>query len=468
MEIRSLPINVGPNKDIEEIGLITHGSTAYDVFFDSNGNVARRPGLSQLCNLGVANGVDGLYWWDRQEKVIAITGGRIFEITASDGTNAEISGDTFETGTPVYWADFGTSLYGANGGKIVKIPSSGNAVYVADGDAPTTVSHVGIIDDILLALSDGTQQVHYATTSDPDDWPGSWISAIAKPDLLKALGVGRDIVELFGTEIIEGWRNDGSTPLVKDSQYTVNRGISAPHSLVFLEDVWYWLDETRKVVRLNGNVPEPLSLTMNKYIQGFSTVSDAIGGKTYFEGRPQYVLTFPTEDKTLAYDIYNGIWSELGYYSGGSYSRFLGQSFCLATKWNLNLVGDRTTGKVYKLDSSTYQDGGNTLRSMVRTPHVHWGYPGVWKRSYRLDFYLKKSSVVAIGDAAELIVKWRDNGETTWKGNKTISLGSVGKTDFHGSLFPMGRYRTRQYEFAMSDNSPLVLSRVDERFDIQP
>lgn len=469
MTINEIPINQGPNKDVEEIGLVTHGASAVDVYFDSNGNVSRRPGMVELCDFSVAHGVDSLFWWDRQSKVIAICNGRIFQITNANGTNSEISGDTFQAGYPVYWGDFGTSLYGANGGRIVKIPSSGNSAYISDSSAPTTVSHIAVLDDTLLALEIGTENVHYSNTGDADTWDGEWIAAVARPDLVKSIGTANDRIELLGTEVLEGWRNDGVTPFVKDSQYTVNRGTSAPYSLKFIEDTWYFLDQDRKVVRLNGRTPEVLSLTMNKYIQDFSTVSDAIGEHTSFNGRPQYVLIFPTEGKSLAYDIYNGIWSELGKWNSGtaSYDRFLGQSFCIATGWNLALVGDRTTGKVYKLDSTDYQDNSTTLRSMVRTAHMHWGYPGKWKRSSRLDFYLKKASVAQDADSAELIVKWRDQGNTTWGTERTVSLGRVGKTDFHGYLTRMGHYKTRQYELSISDNSPLVLSKVMETFKIR-
>ena len=68
-------------------------------------------------------------------------------------------------------------------------------------------------------------------------------------------------------------------------------------------------------------------------------------------------------------------------------------------------------------------------------------------------------------DSAQLLIKWRDQGDTTWKTQKTVSLGRVGQTDFHGSLVRMGRYKTRQYEIAISDDSPLVLVDVKESFD---
>ena len=469
MQVLPIPINIGANKDIEEIGLASYGAAAVDVFIDSNGNINRRPALVELCDLSVAAGIDGLFWWDRQSKVIVVVNGRTFAITDSDGTSTEwTSGtDAFQTGYPVYWGDFGTNLYGANGGAITQLTSAGVRSTIG-GSAPTTVSHLAVINDRLLALETGTQRMHYSDASAAGTFSGNWVSALEDPDLLKFIGVGNSIVELMGTRLIEGWRDDGSTPFVHEGQYTIARGLAARHSPAFIEDRWYFLDAERKVLRLNGRTPEVISLTMNKYIQDFTTVSDAIGGHTTFSGRPQYILSFPTEGKTLAYDIYNGIWTELGKWNTGtsSYDQFLGQAFCIATAWNMALVGDRTTGKIYKFATGSYQDDSTTLRSMIRTPHIHWDYPGLNKRSYRLDFYLKKASVATASDSAELIVKWRDNGATPWGTERTVSLGRVGKTDFHGYLNRLGMYKTRQYEFALTDNSPLVLVKVVESFKV--
>lgn len=467
METVDLPINYGANKDVEEIGLVTHGAAMVNFYVDSNGNVARVPGLVELCDLGVAAKIDGMKWWSRQSKLIAQCNGKHFQVTTSGGTNSEISGDASQVGNKVYYSDFGTALYIANRGKIIKIPSSGNAAYLTDGDAPIDVSQVADIDKYLLALPYGLERVEYSEVLDPESWVGDWVTPESSPDLTSSIGVASDRIEMFGTDTIEGWRNDGSTPFVKDSAFTIPKGISAPDSHVFIENTWYWLDNERKVVRMNGRTPEVLSLTMNKYIQRFSTVADAIGGYTSFDGRPQYVLTFPTEDKTLCYDIYNSMWFELGRWNTGtaSFDRYGGNSFEFATGWNFALVGDKSTGKIYKLDSTNYQDDGNTMKSMLRTASIHQGNPSRWKKCVRLDFYLKKANVASSGDSAQLMIKWRDNGKTTWNTERTVNLGYVGETDFHASIKSLGRYKSRQYEISITDNSPLVISRIQETFE---
>ena len=464
----NLPINFGANKDVEEIGLQTHSAALVNLYADSAGNVMRTPGLVEFCNLGVPYGVDGLYWWDRQSKAIVQCGGRHFQITNANGDYEEIDGDTAQIGKKVYYADFGSSLYAANGGRIIKIPASGDAAYIADADAPTAVSHIAVLDKYLLALPVGLERVEYSEVLNPDSWVGDWVTPESIPDLTKAIGVGNDRIEMVGTHSLEGWRNDGITPFVKDSAYTVDKGITAPHSFVFIEGTWYWLDNERKVVRLSGRQPEVISITLNKYIQEFEYAGDAIGWKMTVDGRPQYVLSFPMANTTICFDVYSGMWFELGRWVAeyASYERFIGSSFCMASAWNLSLLGDRTTGKIYKLDSKTYQDDTRTLRAMLRTPWVHHGAAEQWKKSIELTFYLKSVSASNPLLPAKLMIRWRDNGSTSWRNERTIDVGRVGRSDFHYSIRSLGRYKSRQYEISMSDNAPLVLVSVRESFEV--
>ena len=125
MAIVKLPFNIGLNKAIDEIGLKGYGAALQDCWVDEEGNVHRRPGLSLLCDLGTGAAIDGLFWWDDRESVLAVSDGETYEITANDGTNALLSGDSFETGTRVIFSDYGDeAVYAANGAKIMRIATA--------------------------------------------------------------------------------------------------------------------------------------------------------------------------------------------------------------------------------------------------------------------------------------------------------------------------------------------------------
>ena len=469
MPIVKLPINWGLNKAVDEVGLQSYGAALQDCVIDEQGNVHRRPGLTLFCDLGTAVKIDGLFWWDEQTWAIAISNGSTFKITATNGTNTDITGDLFEIGTRVSFANFGSAVYAANGGRIITIPTAGNTAFVADIDAPITVTHTAVLDKYLIANETGSEKFHYSVVNDPTNWAGEFASSETKPDQLTALLVANMELHLLGKRTLEGWRDDGSTPFVRELQGFVESGTLAPYSFEFGNGALYWLDQERNVVRLAGDsrTPQVMSITLNKYIQGFSTVSDASGDYIVVGGRPYYVLNFPTEEKTLVWDIINQIWYEWGYWDSVNavYENWLANCYCLCTTWNIALVGDKVSGKIYKLDPEVYDDNGNTLRTLIRTIHINHNTEGVAKRSKSLTFRAKRTNVVSEASVTNMTVRWRDNGSSTWNNERTVTLAQVGDTEFRGQLRRLGMYYSRQYEFVLSDDTPLCLVSVEENFE---
>jgi len=102
---------------------------------------------------------------------------------------------------------------------------------------------------------------------------------------------------------------------------------------------------------------------------------------------------------------------------------------------------------------------------LVRTASIDHDTIGIKKFSNRLVFRLKRSNVVSEASNVTMTVRYRDNGSTTWKTERTVTLSKVGDTAYRGTLTRMGSYYSRQYEFILSDDTPLVLVYVEEDFD---
>lgn len=460
-------------KAIDEVGLVTHGAEMIDVFIDILGNINRRPGLVELCDLGTSSPVDGLFWWEAEDKVLAVSNAKLFEITDNTGTFAEITitSGGFETGARASWADFKTAIYAANGGKIFKIPASGEAAFLSDADAPTTVTHVAFLDRYLLANETDTYKCHSSDVNAPETWSAYWVSKEAQFDLLQAIAVANLELYLVGEKTLEVWFNDGSTPFSRASQGFAQSGTIAPYSFVYChaDSTFYWLDANRQVVKLEGRTAVPVSLTLTKYIQDLTTVTDAVGDYIEIGGRPYYILSFPTEGKTLVFDFSKGAWYRWGYWNSATatHDQFRGNSYCLAPGWNYALVGDRANGKVYRFSSTDYDDDGDDLVSLVRTAHYNHGTEAKRKNCNAIFVRLKRTSVVSEDATPDLTVRYRDNGSTTWKSDRTITLQQVGGTEFRGKLTRLGSYYSRQWEFVLSDAYPLCLVSVEEDVDIE-
>ena len=471
MGLIRLPINQGMVKAVDEVGLSNYGAAMVDVYVDELGNINRRPGLVELCDLGTSAAVDGLFWWDEEQKVIAVSNGSTFEVTDSSGTIGMFTGDSFSVGTRVTFADFGTALYAANGGAIKAISTSDTVTDMADVDAPTAVTHVAVMDRYLIANESGTGNFHWSDVNAPTDWSGYYAEAEGRPDDILALDAKNLELSFLGSKTLEIWDNDGVTPFIRLQQGFVQSGTVAKYSFTWCNgpQTFLWLDESRRVVELRGRTAVPISLSMNSYIQGFTSVSDAIGDYVEVSGRPSYVIQFPTEGKCLVWVFVASNWYEWGNWNSttATYDRFRGNCYCLAPTWNLTLVGDRANGKIYKFSNTTYEDNSSTLRSVVRT--AHYNHNTEVKRKFCNGIYcrLKRTNVVSVDDTPDLMVKYRNNGSSTWSNEQSITLQQVGDTEFRGKLSRLGSYYSRQWEFSLTDAYPLCLVSVEEDVEME-
>jgi hypothetical protein len=474
MPIKNLPINVGLDKNVDEVGLRTNNAAMQDVYVDDRGGVNRRPGMTELCDLGTSAKVDGLFWWEKYGIALAVSNGKLFKITANDGTFSEISFNSgaFSIGSRVYFANFDTAVYAANGNAVYKIISTGNAAPLADVDAPTGVSSVVCIDRYLIMLEVGTRKAWFSAVNAPDTHEGDYFSKDAQFDKLQTIAVADLEIYLMGSSTLEVWYNDGTTPFSRLGQGFSQSGTVAADSLAYCDTVssFLWLDHRRNVVILQGRTPKSLSESLNAYIQGFTTVSDANGHYLLINGRPYYILSFDSEDKTLVWDFIRKQWYEWGYWDtlSSTYTRFRGNCYCMSPAWNMVLSGDKSNGKIYRIDPTYFSDDGDDIRMLDRTGHVDWGMPTRWKKCKSLSLRLKRTQVsVGVGDV-DLIVQYRDNGSSSWSTERVITMSSqTADTEFDATLTQLGRYKTRQWQFIFTDpNIGCSLVQAQEDFEL--
>ncbi len=135
---------------------------------------------------------------------------------------------------------------------------------------------------------------------------------------------------------------------------------------------------------------------------------------------------------------------------------------CHAPTWNKWFCGSRRDGKIYEISPTVYTDDGDSIRTLRRTSHVDHGTM-TRKFCHRLDIKLKRGIGILVG-TPYLTVRWRDNGSSVWKNDHQIkvSLGKIGETGLIGHLNRLGNYRTRQYEFILTDAVPLTLVDAEE------
>lgn len=466
-----LPISAGISKAVDEVALRNHGADMINVYVDELQGINRWPGYEEFADTGESAGVDGGFWWQNQTRSIVLCNGKTFQITDSNGTIAEISGDTFEVGTRAKFADFGSNLFAANGANINQITTSA-VTQIADGDAPTAVTHVAVLDRYLIGNESGSGNFHWSDVNAPTVWSANYSEAEANPDSLVALDVQGLNIQLLGRSTFEKWYDNESGSFLRLYQGLIQSGTVAPYSFTWCSAMksFCWLDESRRAVMMPvDGTPTIISVTINKYIQGFTTVSDAIGDYVELVGRPYYVLTFPSETETLVYDFISNNWYRLGSWNTGTatYDRYRGNCYWFCPDWNLTLMGDRSNGKIYKLSPTIYNEDGSTLRSLIRTAHYNHGTERLRKFCNGIYIRLKRTQTVSEDGTPDLIARYRDDGNTTWNTAFTMTMHSTSNTEFIAYATALGSYFSRQWEFYMTDEYPLVLVSAEEDVDLE-
>jgi hypothetical protein len=464
-----IPLTGPPYKLEDEREQDRMSAQVMDCYIDEAGHTIKRPGLDHFATLGTDQPVDGLYWWDEEETVLAVSGGTLFSLNNNGVETTVGTGLALPGGNRV---SFATASLGANvlmaGGQNIVTTDGATASSVADVDAPTTVRSLTVYDQYVIAQVEGSDTFAFDEVgSGGVTWRSQDVlTAESKPDRLMAILGTLDGFELFGRTSTEFWTNDGVTPFSRVRGLTFNRGCGARYSPALLGDTWMWFDDRRVVMKATLNKLEEVSGPIRKELQELSTVEDAIGDIMTPNGWPLYVLTFPTANKTFVYDLTQNHWMEWGNWDteSGTYRRFRGNCYTYATRWGLHLVGDWSNGTVYNLSKDCFEDNDEVLRSLRRTGFITQG-TGNKKRCKRIRLKLKRSVATPGVTSPVMQVRWREQGGA-WTPTKTTSLGQDGDHFVYVTLTQCGTYRARQYEFIHSDNTAWTLMSAEEQVEI--
>lgn len=344
--------------------------------------------------------------------------------------------------------------------------------YLSDTDAPTDVSMVDYLDGYILALKENSQYFYWSeigvSGKDPANWSATnFANPSSKPTNLRALKVENREIVLWGNMDADVWYNDGSTPFSRLDGAYFPRGIIAPDSLVFGGGSFYWLDHERRICTKTGNQIAIISGPYDDHIRRLEPVSDAIGmffslGKNAF-----YVITWPTAKFTVVYNAVNQTMSEWGDWDSAKalYTAWKGRTYCYCRAWDMHLVGDNSTGKIYKLRADIFDIEGEPVRTVCRTG---WNDDGefVQKREVELRVRCKRG----LGDISDnepvFSLRYRDNGNQTWKDERQVSLGKMGDYEMIKRIMRTGVYRTRQYEIIHSEETDFILSDLEHDIEV--
>lgn len=456
-------------QNVDETGTGDFSVKVTNAYIDEANHVRKRPGLKAWCELGTNAPVDGLFWWETQETLVALSDSRVWLINENGWPTEKSGAATFLKNMPATFTFDTNRAYMANGGSIVHFTKGGDLTNMADADAPTSVSHVAFLDQYILANIRNTGQWQFSEVLDGTAWRAvDLFTSESSPDNLQSLHTHQSEIVLIGTLNTEFWANDGVSPFSIIRGTNIGEGSASPYTFAILDRKRYWLTDKRRFIEIpeDKRQPNEVSLPVNAEFDALSDVSDARGFKCSIDGLSIYILTFPNANRTWAYNYQTKHWTEWDTWdlTRGLPTRWRGNNYAYAKAWNLHCVGDREVGKVYLASQAYKNDAGVMIRMRRRSGFIDHG-TNEQKRSFAVRGRFRRAQQNA--DVAEpfFLLRWR-NDTGAWGPYRQGSLGKEGDHDFYVTLYGLGAYRSRQWELVYTDDAGFIMNGFEELVDV--
>lgn len=303
------------------------------------------------------------------------------------------------------------------------------------------------------------------------DWDPLDVAQISVfPDNITSLLIDHREAWFFGRRKTQVYYDSGNPDFPWDVNPNgfIEQGCLDSWSPVRLDNSIFWLggDErgARIAWRAQGYQPQRVS---NHAVEiewaSYGAPGDAIGYPYQDRGHSFWMLYFPAVNKTWAYDAATGLWAERGYWDSNIASYTAHRSQCHAYCFGKHLVGDWNSGKIYELAKDAYDDVGNPIRRLRRTPIICTEWNWIYYNSMLLDMATGIGNIVDPGQDPQVLVRWSNDFGRTWGNDHFLSAGRMGEYNTRVHLHQMGRSRGRTYEIVVSDPVPwdLVEGYVD-------
>lgn len=427
-----------------------------DAYQDELGNFWKRPGLSATITATATLGTpSGLFWSTTLQKFIATdTTGKVVKVDPSTYAVTDIStgtaSSTLSGSLTAQFADNGTHVWMAAGKKMSY--TDGTVVtQCSDPIAPTTVTHPAFLDNHLLANQSGSA-LFWWTDAGTETWGASnFATADAEVDNIVAIASSFRELYLFGVRSTEVWYNTGNTPgtFQRLEGAFIERGCSAPYSIVKEDNTWFWLDHERQFIRLEGRSPKVISQPVNKVLRELSSVADMVAGRFQYLNRRFIMLSSVASNLTLLYDVTLDAWYQWGVWNGHSYDLWNARFVAFAPEYNLYLFL-ATDGMFYILNETA-----TDARFLIRSSHNTFG-TYKFKNAVEMLVRAKRGYVT---DASSPVFWYRLNHNNTgFKNEHYIPLNSRGNYKPIEHVHRLGHFRTLQIEFGQTDTAPFSMA----------
>lgn len=414
------------------------------------------PGTRLLAALGGSGGIRGAYAPSKGNAIV-VQGSSVYTV-ASDWTSTLV-GTVDDATTPVSMADNGTVAVIVTGANGYVFDLAARTLTQIRDPAFYGADRVAYLDGYFIFNKPGTQEFYISELLGINFDALDFASAEGAPDLLVSLIADHRELWLFGEASTEVFTNTGNVdfPFERSGNAFLQQGCAAKHSPVRMDNSVFWLGQDENgaaiVWRADGYRPARVSdHNIERAIQGYATISDAIGYSYQQEGHTFYVLTFPSANATWCLDVATGEWHERAYLDPDTGELGRHRSNCMMYFGGEHVVGDWENGNLYALDLDYYSDNGDPMPAIVVSGHIaNQDYAWIAHNRVQVDMETGVGLQSGQGSAPVAVLDWSDDGGHTWSNEHSASIGAVGQYRARARWNRLGRSRDRVYRLTITD-----------------
>jgi hypothetical protein len=310
---------------------------------------------------------------------------------------------------------------------------------ITDANFPNGASSVSFLDGWFIVNQPNSFFFYLCNLYDGTTWaPPLFGAKENSSDFLLAVDVVAGILILWGTFTTEFWQDIGSSPMPyqRINGATANWGLAATQSraevvvpstgMPSMIVLGISLNGTAQVLMLvNGYTPAVISDSdVENLINNFTSFTDAVALTYTVDSHVMYQLTFPTDSRTLVYDLTTSQWfeSQTGVGLTGRHYGSLSLSSRRAT-----YISDYASNNVYTLSPTTYTDNGTPIKRQVVSRHlVSGGNPFSIDELY-LDMETGIGALTGQGSDPKVMLETSKDGGRTFGAERWASLGKLGQ-----------------------------------------
>jgi len=408
------------------------------------------PGLELWVDFSTPAVIRGMLVW--KNLLYVVVGSKFYSVDKSGAY--ELLGNINSTSGPVGMACNGVDLMIVDGGGYIWDLVTKTLTQITDSDFPGAYQVIEV-DGYYLVPKPGTGQVWRSDLNDGLSWGGlAFSTAGGDPDDLVSILADHRDVYLYGKNSLEIWYNTGAETFnfSRIEGAFAEVGTVGSHSVCKANNAVYCLGQDKnghgQLLQSLGRQPKAITtFPISRILGTYTDLSDA--NIFAYQQNDHTFVVINVHEQTWVYDTTVGMWHQRSTRINGKDGRWRGDNHGFA--FGYHIIGDYSSGKLYKLKPDVYTDASGDMISVRTSPIIRSKQELITVNRFQL--IMEPAVGLITGNDQDVdpkaIISWSRDGGKSWI-DEEVSMGKIGEYDNTVEVYQLGQGRNWVFKVAIS------------------